>query len=836
MAAATHIIDLATGWKLKRSDEGDDTWMTVDKVPTVVHLDLLNNKRIPDPFIGTNELDVEWVGEHSWTYETTFDGPALSNNAQAYLLFDGLDTFAYVRLNGTTILESDNMFLSHRVDITTLLQQSKSNTLSIEFDSALLAGRALEKEHSEHKFVAFNGEASRLAVRKAQYHWGWDWGPVLMTAGPWRPVRLEVSYTHISNVRVDYDVSDDLSIITGKIVADIEGLVDEIIFTIGYGGQDILHVSQKAENGTNVSEFKLESPNLWYPAGYGEQCLYSVTVNASYQGTVLNTWEAKTGFRKSQLVQEKDGHGQSFYFRINNVDIFCGGSCWIPAHSHLPSLDPDKYRAWLQLMIDGNQVMTRVWGGGIYEDNAFYDICDELGILVWQDFMFACGVYPVWPTFSDSIQAEAENNIRRLRHHPSIVIWAGNNEDYQVQEQCHLDYDYDDKNPESWLKSNFPARYYYEHLLPLIMEKETPGTQYWPGSPFSNGKPSDDLNIGDVHQWNVWHGTQEKYQRYGEIGGRFNSEFGLAAFPVLKTVEGFVKNKEDLYPQSHVLDFHNKADGHERRIATYVMENFRFSSDLATWVYLTQLAQSEAMTYAYRNWRRQWGDNRRCGGALVWQLNDCWPATSWSIVDHYLRKKPAFYVIKRALCPIAVGVQREHHDWSVCHAHPKTSSAYELWISSSVQHETHVDVELRFLSIDTGKEVKPAVKKDNVVVAKNGVTNVLSGVIDNVTEEVHVLAARVFRSGECISRDVDWPQPFKYLSFENRDVKVEAQPGKLVICAEKPTKGLVLEEIDGCILSDNCLDVMPDDPQVVNICDGSQDPKAPRFRYLGYRE
>lgn len=204
---------------------------------------------------------------------------------------------------------------------------------------------------------------------------GWDWGPVLMTAGPWRPVRLEISHTHISNVRVDYDVSDDLSTITGKIAADIEGLVDEIIFTIGYEGQDILRVTQKAENGTNSSEFKLgqythsslayqtltqpENPNLWYPAGYGEQCLYSVAVNASYQGTVLNTWETKTGFRKSQLVQEQDDHGQSFYFRINNIDVFCGGSCWIPAHSLLPSLDPDKYRAWLQLMIDGNQVMTR---------------------------------------------------------------------------------------------------------------------------------------------------------------------------------------------------------------------------------------------------------------------------------------------------------------------------------------------------------------------------------------------------------------------------------------------------------------------------------------------
>jgi beta-mannosidase len=259
------------------------------------------------------------------------------------------------------------------------------------------------------------------------------------------------------------------------------------------------------------------NPNLWYPAGYGEQSLYSLTVHALHRDMTLDTWEKKTGFRNSQLVQTRDDHGESFYFRVNNIDIFCGGSCWIPAHSLLPSLTSETYRNWLQIMIDGNQVMTRyvflydvgaeltlqrVWGGGIYEDDTFYDTCDELGILVWQDFMFACGAYPFWPAFSDSIQAEAKDNIRRLRHHPSIVIWTGNNEDYQVQEQCHLEYDYSNKDPKKWLETSFPGRYYYEHLLPSIMEDEAPDAQYWPGSPFSNGKLSSDLDVGDVHQWN----------------------------------------------------------------------------------------------------------------------------------------------------------------------------------------------------------------------------------------------------------------------------------------------------------------------------------------------
>jgi beta-mannosidase len=833
MAATVQRINLATGWRLRRTDEGDDTWIPVEKVPSVVHLDLINNKKISDPFLGTNELNVEWIGEHSWTYETTFDGLSVAPGSSAYLLFEGLDTFATVRLNDVNILESDNMFLSHRVDITAALKPSAANTLVIDFDSALLRGRDLQKQHPDHNYLLFNGESSRLCVRKAQYHWGWDWGPVLMTAGPWRPVWLEVSSTHIDNARVDYSVAKDLSAVTGAVVANVEGLADAVTLIVSLEDKEVFRASQKATNGTNTIPFNIDNPMLWYPYGYGEQSLYQFKVEATLQGTPCDTWVKKTGFRKSELIQEADQNGESFYFSINNVDVFCGGSCWIPADSLLPRIDAAKYRSWLELMREGNQIMTRVWGGGIYEDDIFYDTCDELGILVWQDFMFACGVYPVWPEFRDSVKAEARDNVRRLRHHPSIIIWAGNNEDYQVQEQCNLEYDYDNKDPKAWLKSSFPGRYYYEHLLPAVMKEEAPDSQYWPGSPFSNGKLSSDLTAGDLHQWNVWHGSQEKYQRFDQIGGRFNSEFGMAAFPVLQTIEGYVTDTTDLYPQSRVLDFHNKADGHERRIGAYVLENFRNAPDLATWTYLTQLAQSEALTFAYRGWRRQWGESRRCGGALVWQLNDCWPATSWSIVDYHLRRKPSFYAIKRALHPVVVGVQREHHDWSVCHARPAKGSYYKVWVCSSLQTEIKADIELRFLSISTGKEVKPAIKKNNVAVACNGTTDIISGEIDNIAEEDHVLAVRIFQDGVCISRDADWPQPLKYLHFENRGVKVETLSGEISISSERPVKGLVLTESDGFTLSDNCLDIMPGDHQVIQIRGPATVLPQIGVRYLG---
>ncbi|OAQ65104.1 beta-mannosidase [Pochonia chlamydosporia 170] len=829
MAVAAQRTELSSGWSFKQTDTGDE-WLPVTKVPSVCHLDLIANKKIPDPFVGLNEIDVEWVGEKSWTYRTTFSAPQRADGTDVYLIFEGLDTIATVKLNDAVILQSDNMFLSHRVNVTKLIQEK--NSLVIDFGSALLRGRALEKEHSEYRFIAHNGETGRLAVRKAQYHWGWDWGPVLMTAGPWRPVYLEVSSAYVDDVRINYTVTEDLSSAAGSVQVDHHGQVDEIRLSITHQGQEVFTTSTKVGAGGALN-FELDDPKLWYPVGYGDAALYDFNIDLIRNGIVLDTMIKKTGLRRAELIQKEDAYGESFYFRINNIDVFAGGSCWIPADNFLPRLTKDKYRDWLNLMIEGNQIMTRVWGGGIYEDNAFYDICDELGILVWQDFMFACGSYPTWKSLRDSVEEEARQNVRRLRHHPSIVIYAGNNEDYQIQEQYKLEYDYENKDAESWLKTGFPARYYYEHLLGTVVADESPSVPYWPSSPFSKGKNSFDLTVGDVHQWNVWHGTQEKYQTFDRIGGRFNSEFGLEAFPNMRTIQSFVTKASEFYPQSHVMDFHNKADGHERRIATYVVENFRPPANLEAHIYLTQLMQSEALAYAYRGWRRQWGEERRCGGALVWQINDCWPCTSWAIVDYYLRKKPGFYTIARALRPVSVGVQREHHDWSVCHARPAKQSTFSVWVSSNKQQSIMGDVEIRFVSIATGEDIKPAIRKTGLTITPNGTTSAYTGTIDNLKEEPHVLSVRLFSGDEVIARDMDWPQPFKYLSFENRGVDIVAAGGRYTVTVKRPTKGLVLNEFDNQILSDNCIDLVPGDTQVIEAKGGFKEGNVPVFRYLG---
>ncbi|KAL4974102.1 glycoside hydrolase superfamily [Aspergillus desertorum] len=834
---------LSEGWSFKdRDDQSPEAWLSVPIVPSVVHQDLQANGKLENPFIGFNELGARWVNEKSWTYRNVFQKPTVPAGSSIFLAFDGLDTFAKAKLDGQVILESDNMFLAHRVDVTKALNVEGEHTLEIDFDCALLRAREIQKQHPDHKWVGFNGDTARLSVRKAQYHWGWDWGPVLMTAGIWKEVRLEVYSAKISDVWTELDLAEDHSNARISATAEVEtsGSYDsyKATFTLRLHGQEIGKKVASLNGNVAKTTFDVQGPSLWWPTGYGDQTLYEISVSLERDEEQAHQVSKKFGIRTAEVIQRPDKHGKSFFFRINGVDIFCGGACWIPADSLLTNITPDRYRKWIELMAVGHQVMIRVWGGGIYEDESFYLACDEVGVMVWQDFMFGCGNYPTWPEILDSIEREAEYNLRRLRHHPSIVIWVGNNEDYQVQEHQGLTYNFEDKDPENWLKTDFPARYIYEHLLPKAVKKLIPSAYYHPGSPWGDGKITSDPTVGDMHQWNVWHGTQEKYQIFDTLGGRFNSEFGMEAFPHMATIDHFVTSEADKYPQSHVLDFHNKADGHERRIATYLVENLRTATELETYVYLTQVVQAETMMFGYRGWRRQWGDERHCGGALLWQLNDCWPTISWAIVDYFLRPKPAFYAVSRVLKPLAIGVRREHHDWSVSHAQPPKTSKYELWVVSSLLKERVGKVELRFISIRTGLEIHEAVVRENVTIIPNGTTNVLGGIIDHTVDEPHVLAARMWVDGELVARDVDWPQPFKYLDLSDRGLEVtrisESEGEQLLeLSARKPVKCLVFEERDNVRVSDSAIDIVPGDDQFVTI-KGLKPGDAPlKYKFLG---
>ena len=390
----------------------------------------------------------------------------MRRSTKTILAFDGLDTYATVRLNGTVILQSDNMFISHRVDITDDLSSGGDCHLEIEFKSALLESQRIKDSHPKHKWLGWNGDMARLAARKAQYHYGWDWGPVLNTCGPWRPIRLEIYEARIDDLRIEYEVDFSSNSVTGFITADVEGSAGKTVeFEVTLEFQTVFKATA-AINNDHIArvEFHINEPKLWYPRSYGGQTRYSVIASLRDGSNELHSVSKRIGFRKAQLVQEADEAGKSFYFRINGTDVFCGGSNWIPADSFAPRITEREYRKWLQAVVDGNQTMLRIWGGGIWEADAFYRICDELGILVWQDFLFACGNYPAYPEFLDSVENECIFQLKRLRHHPCIVVYAGNNEDYQIQEQLGLTYEYGDKEPQSWLKTDFPARYIYEKV------------------------------------------------------------------------------------------------------------------------------------------------------------------------------------------------------------------------------------------------------------------------------------------------------------------------------------------------------------------------------------
>ncbi|KAH6867852.1 glycoside hydrolase superfamily [Thelonectria olida] len=828
--------ELKTGWSMRRrEDQSQDPWLPVQQVPSQVHIDLLANEKIPDPFVDANELLVQWIAEKDWVYRTQFRASP-STLVRTDLVFLGLDTFATVSLNGKPILESQSMHTSHRVNISELLLLNQANELQIVFESALLRVREIVRQHPEHTFHVRQTEEGRIPVRKSQYNWGWDWGPILMTAGPWRPVLLEQYVSRIDDIWAQYQVSPDLTTCSGDLyvrVGDDSQAGDKVLLSLIYEDKTIFQKEcQIDSDGLAKTAFHIDEPSLWYPHGYGPQSRYQLSVGLIRTDTTLDTKSKLLGFRHCELIQEKDEFGKSFYFRINGVDTFAGGSCWIPGDSYLAQMSKDRYVDWVKLMVESNQIMVRVWGGGIYEDDAFLDACDAYGILIWHDFAFVCASYPVYPSFLETVEEEARQNIRRMRSHPSVVIWAGNNEDYQVQERYKLEYQANDTDPDSWLKSTFPARYIYEHLLPKWVKEEDPSIIYHPGSPWGDGKHTTDPTVGDIHQWNIWHGQMRRYQDSDQLAGRFVSEFGMEAYPHLESIRRVITNPQQQRPGSMMMDFRNKAGDHERRLLTYVAENFLVPSDLPSFTHITQILQAETMRYSYKAWRRMWGQAgaRMCGGVLVWQLNDCWPTMSWAVVDYYLVKKPAFYAISRALRPLDVGIARTCPVWTSGHANTTTTntSDFDVWIASSHQKAVEVSLTVKFISIRSGELIGETVTTE-VLASPNGTTEVLKshGVkrsspcdeIDWENQDPFVIHAELTAGGRIVATDTAWPQPLKYLDFSHRNVRVDVSPSKdqITVSADLPVKGFVFEEKEGLKLSDNGFDIVPGEEHSISV-------------------
>jgi beta-mannosidase len=508
-------IQLDQNWEFKQTtslgDGAAQGFLPVSQFPTVSYLDLLHHNLIPDPYLDQNELQTLWVNHADWTYRTTQVGPfTIDPEEKAILVFEGLDTVVEVFLSGKSILSGKNMHVSHRVDITGFFQQGKLSrcTLELRFTSAIMFSQK-ERERIGYKRdenMKF-GNDERLFLRKAQYHWGWDWGPTVQPCGPWKPIYLEVFQTRIARdkVLVTRDMAPDLKSATlsarGFIDCPRDG-IDLTAILLDPSGITIdkqLTPINKLDGSFEV-KITVYDPQIWYPFQYGEQPLYLLCLELGD----VDVFEQTVGLRRVRLLQHplKNAKGTSFVFEINNIRIFCGGSCWIPGDFLLPRMTLERYESWMSTIKRGNQSMVRVWGGGIVEDDCFYNICDREGILIWQDFLFACGNYPASPDFVESVRNEAEQQVIRVGHHPSLVIWAGNNEDYQLANLGGWIWDSTDDGP--WDKTNFPARLIYERVLPDVIERLGRDVPYTRSSPYGGANNANDPTIGDVH---IWDGT-----------------------------------------------------------------------------------------------------------------------------------------------------------------------------------------------------------------------------------------------------------------------------------------------------------------------------------------
>ncbi|KAJ7124468.1 glycoside hydrolase superfamily [Mycena epipterygia] len=857
-------LELNSNWSWKQHNPGVelvldelaaiDEWKVAQAYPSEIHVELLKSGLIPDPYLGFNENKVQWIGKAEWLYKCTFDFAADGKETHALLEFLGLDTLCDVYLNGEKILVADNMFQTHVVplDLPSLKTQ---NTLLLHFKSAHLLAKALEAQMGVVRAGSTNlGDPSRVYVRKAQYDWRWDWGPELMTCGPYRPITLKTYTARIAEVQTHALLSEENSP-SFKVDVTLAGTLDAVAsLRIALSdadktvlkSQDVPVASSPIVGAVTWDLAGTVKP--WWPVGYGAQHLYSVSMLLlDANGQMLDATTTRVGFRRVALVQEpfeepdQYGTGTSFLFEVNGVRMFMGGSNWIPADNLLTTITPERYRAWLTLLRDGNQNMVRLWGGGIYEPDVFYDTCDELGILVWQDFQFACGVYPAHDSFVASVRKEAEDNVKRLRHHPSLALFCGNNEDYQMVLQ--------------WGDvKDFPAIKIYEEVLPDVVGALT-GPQpvpYHRGSPYGGkGWDTADPTVGDVHQWNVWGGKEFPYQDYVKLGGRFVSEFGIPSHPEMKTIEYWMDGAgaEEWHPQSALIAQHCRAGSFERRFAILMNEGFRVTEDLATYVYNTQLMQSEAVSYAYQVWRRKWGGRGKeyTAGVLVWQLNDCWPGTSWALADYFLRPKPVYFTIARQLATFSVGVMRtviknrandrppQYYEFGNFQSYGAT---LEIWGTNAgltardAQLEIHcIDLKSQWTHTEThAVKLLPNQATELLAIPCPGPPPTVAaapptGDAQFTTTHSVVVGARLLdaQSGAVLARFADWPQPFRFIEPAlMRDpglaLAVDAATGAVTVRAARPVKGLVLSAVgDGADVrwSDNALDIMPGDPQTV---------------------
>ncbi|MHB8131278.1 MAG: beta-mannosidase [Mobilitalea sp.] len=772
-------------WKMREVSASH--WMEV-QIPGSVMSALLTNDRLGDPFWRENEYEARELFRKDYEFHREFAiSKELFEKDKIELHCYGLDTLAELYINDILLAKTNNMHRTWILDCKSLLTIGE-NQIKVVFRAPITyVENYVPAENKKIDYIANGAMKGNQYLRKAHCMFGWDWGAQIPDAGIWRDIEL-IAYTDGKIEEVDiiqhhHKVAVELEINTVLVVPSSEEISLEYTLTAPDGLSSIYH--KIAENGTNDYSITVEQPELWWPNGYGEQPLYHLTVTMKKSNQISDQKEYTLGLRTLTISQDKDQWGSEFAFKVNGYKIFAKGADYIPEDTVYSNITTERIEYLIDSCVRANYNCLRVWGGGYYPSDAFFELCDQYGIIVWQDLMYACNVYDMTKEFEENIIEETKDNVRRIRHHASLGVWCGNNE---IESAWHH---WPDFQPHSaQLRADYIKQ--FEYVLPRAVEEVDDKTFFWPSSPSSGGcfDNPDDENRGDTHYWAVWHG-QLPFEDYRNHFFRFCSEFGFQSFPSIKTVNSFTEvGDRNIF--SKVMESHQKNGAANGKIIYYLSENFLYPKEFTDLLYVTQILQGIAIKYGVEHWRRNRG---HCMGALYWQLNDSWPVASWASIDYFGRWKALHYMAKNFYAPIAGTLTR-------------TEKVVETHIQNEKLMNKVCKVEITLKTMDY-----TVLHQDNYELTVSALTAVkiaerdYSDLIAGKEDKVFVEAVFTDEDGYQ-STEVEIFVPFKHLSLEQPNITfdiVEEKDRYLIsLSAERLACFVELDFADSdAIFSDN---------------------------------